>query len=60
MRMHFSFTDDMIISPGDSTTITVSLSADSVSGQFSKYVDIFYEEKETPDRLIVYGYSIKN
>ena len=40
--------DDMIISPGDSTTITVFLSADSVSGQFCKYVDIFMKKKKRP------------
>lgn len=36
--------------------ITVTFTADSVRGSFCRYVDVFFNEKETPERLTVYGY----
>ena len=44
------------ISPGEELTIEVDFEADSIPGRFSKYVDVFYHEKNYPDRLTIYGY----
>lgn len=46
------------IAPGNSTTVTVSLVADTIGGSFRRHVDIFYNEKESPERLTLNGYLI--
>lgn len=48
------------IAPGNSTTVTVSLVADTIAGSFRRHVDIFYNEKENPERLTLNGYLIDN
>lgn len=40
---------------GESTEAVVMYVADSIMGRFSSYIDIYYREKENPDRLLVYG-----
>ena len=45
------------INVGGLKKITVSYVADSLPGYFNRYVDIFFNEKELPERLIVYGYN---
>lgn len=45
------------IQPGTEVVIDVIYSNDSTSGSFTRYVDVFYEEKDYPDRLTVYGFS---
>jgi len=49
-------TDTDIIPPHSDAVIDVTFSADSTSGSFNRYVDIYYEEKENPDRLTIYGF----
>jgi len=49
-------TDTDIIPPHSDAVIDVTFSADSTTGSFNKYVDIYYEEKENPDRLTIYGF----
>ena len=44
------------IQPGTDVVIDVTYINDSMPGRFTRYVDVFYEEKDYPDRLIVYGY----
>lgn len=44
------------LQPRAASIVTVTYVADGEPGPFSRYVDIFYKEKENPDRLIVYGY----
>ena len=36
--------------------VDVTFTADSIVGAFTRYVDIFFNEKDAPNRLIVYGY----
>ena len=48
--------ESSVIAPGRKNNIRIQFVADSVGTTFSKYVDIFYVEKEKPERLIVYGY----
>ena len=39
--------------------VDVAYTADSVPGVFSRYVDVFFNEKDTAERLVVYGYVKK-
>lgn len=48
--------DFITLSARDNKTITVTYVADSLPRYFNHYVDIFFKEKESPERLIVYGY----
>lgn len=48
--------DSYILSPGTTNKIGIQFVADSIGSRMYKYIDIFYEEKEYPERLIVYGY----
>ncbi len=36
--------------------VIVTFVADSAKGSFIRHVDVFYHEKENPDRLTIYGY----
>ena len=45
------------LSAEDNKKINVTYVADSIPGYFNRYVDIFFKEKESPERLIVYGYT---
>ena len=45
---------------GKSGILTVSFVADSIVGPASRYVDIYFNEKENPERYIVHGYVITN
>lgn len=45
-----------VLDPGEGINIKIQFVTDSVGTTFSKFVDIFYEEKEKPERLTVYGY----
>ena len=45
-----------IISPGSELTVSLTFIADSITGSFDRQVDIFYKERESPDRISVYGY----
>lgn len=42
--------------PGSFMTLSVAMSADTVTGHFVRYVDLFFNEKETPERLTIHGY----
>lgn len=46
-----------IIRPGSELTVTLTFIADSIIGSFDRQVDIFYKERESPDRISVYGYT---
>lgn len=47
------------ILPGKNNMVTITYVADSLTGAVSQYVDIFYIENESPERLTIYGY-VKN
>lgn len=49
-------TESSVLVPGGRNDIRFKFATDSVGSTFSKHIDIFYEEKEKPERLIVYGY----
>lgn len=44
------------IKPSEISKITIEFQTDSISGSMKKYVDIFLEEKEEPERITLYGY----
>lgn len=44
------------ISPSKSSVITVCYVADSVPGAVKRYIDVFYNEKDSPERLTLCGY----
>lgn len=44
------------IHPGQTARIDVSFHSDTVRGSFLKYIDIFFNEEEKPQRLIFHGY----
>lgn len=52
-----SFTQPTI-SPGGSTRIEVAYIADSIPGRKHRHVDVYYTEKEDPERLTLYGHVI--
>ena len=45
------------IVPGATAVIAVYYTGDSIPGGFSRYVDVFIDEKENPIRLKVYGFN---
>lgn len=45
-----------IISPGFELVVPLTFIADSITGSFDRKVDVFYKERESPDRNSVYGY----
>ena len=47
-----------IINPGDTAVITMNFIADSIPGYFSKYADIYYREKDSPEHLLVHGFIV--
>lgn len=51
-------TDFNKIRPGQSGLLTVTYVADTIRGPISRYIDVYYNEKEQPERYIVYGYVI--
>ena len=46
-----------IIYPKTESVVSVSYKADSVAGLFTKFIDIFVEEKEAPYRFVISGYN---
>lgn len=44
-----------IVLPSSEIEICLTFSTDASTGEYYRYVDVFYEEKDNPDRLIVYG-----
>lgn len=51
-------TDFNKIRPGQSGLLTVTYVADTIRGPISRYIDVYYNEKDQPERYIVYGYVI--
>lgn len=51
-------TDNIL--PGSSSVVTVTMTVDSVPGSFVKRIDIFYNEKETMERLTLCGFNKNN
>ncbi|MDE7459246.1 MAG: DUF1573 domain-containing protein [Muribaculaceae bacterium] len=49
-------TDFTALSPGECGNVILNYNADSILGSFNQHVDIFFNEKEHPERLTVYGY----
>jgi len=45
-----------VVSPDNTATVSVTLVADSVPGYMRRHIDIFYEEKENPERITLHGY----
>lgn len=46
-----------VIPPDSTATIEVEYKSDSISGSFRQYIDVFLNEKNDPERLIIYGYT---
>ncbi len=45
-----------MINPGDTAVLTMSFIADSIPGYFSKYADIYFQEKEKSEHFLVHGF----
>ncbi len=45
-----------MINPGDTAVLMMSFIADSIPGYFSKYTDIYFNEKENPEHFLVHGF----
>ncbi|MDE6588323.1 MAG: DUF1573 domain-containing protein [Paramuribaculum sp.] len=50
----------MALPPDSTSIVTVTLVADTIPGRLSRYVDIFYNETDNPERLTLHGYLINN
>lgn len=50
-----AMSSDSVILPGEKITISIEYLTDSIPGRFSRYVDVYFNEKEDPERLIIYG-----
>lgn len=48
------------ISPGEDAIVTLTLTADSIEGALTRYVEIFYNEKNNPERLTLHGFINNN
>lgn len=53
--------DCVVVSVGSASDagafkVDLTYTADSVPGAFSRYADVFFNEKDTPERLVVYGF----
>lgn len=48
--------ESTVISPDGRNNIGIRFATDTIGTTFSKYIEIFYEETEKPERLTVYGY----
>ncbi|MCM1111006.1 MAG: DUF1573 domain-containing protein [Clostridium sp.] len=49
--------DKESINSGEGAVLTVRYIADETIGYFRRYVDLYYREKETPDRYMIYGFK---
>lgn len=45
---------------GNSALLTVTYVADSVPGPVTRHIDVFFNEKENPERYTLHGYVINN
>lgn len=48
------------IATGTSSLVTVKLTGDTIGGFFQRHVDIFYNEKENPERILLHGFITDN
>lgn len=48
-------TQSEIVLPYAETEINLTFSTDSSAGEYCRYVDVFYKEKDNPDRFTIYG-----
>lgn len=48
------------IRPGEDAIVTLTLTADSIEGALTRYVEIFYNEKNNPERLTLHGFINNN
>lgn len=48
--------DQSELLPGQSAILTLSFATDSITGPFKKYADLFFNEKDTPERVTLFGY----
>lgn len=56
--LHISVSSDSIIS-GDEVLITVRYTPQAApSGSFSQYLDVYFNERELPERLYIHGYVV--
>lgn len=46
-----------VIPPDSTAIIEVEYKPDSIEGSFRQYIDVFFNEKNSPERLIIYGYT---
>ena len=49
-------TSSKTLAPGELANVTVTVSADSTSSAFRRFVNVYYNEKDNPERLTLYGY----
>lgn len=57
--MNVEFPKESIL-PGKTSHIKISFTADTLPGAFSRYINIFYKEKEFPEKLTLPGYITNN
>ena len=46
------------VDPGCESVVSVSIIVDTVPGQFSQHIDVFYKEKDNHERLTLHGFII--
>lgn len=47
------------IAAGGKALLTMTLTADTVNGSFSRHIDLYFHEKENPRRFTLYGFIQK-
>ena len=47
-----------VIPPDSTSVITMTFAVDSIQGSTRRYVDVYYNEKENPERLALHGYIV--
>ncbi|MDE7237559.1 MAG: DUF1573 domain-containing protein [Paramuribaculum sp.] len=47
-----------VIPPDSTSVITMTLAVDSIPGSTRRYVDVYYNEKDNPERIALHGYIV--
>ncbi len=48
----------MVIPPDSTSVITMTLAVDSIPGSTRRYADVYYNEKDNPERITLHGYIV--
>ena len=47
-----------VIPPDSTSVITMTLAVDSIPGSTRRYADVYYNEKDNPERITLHGYIV--